>query len=285
MATGMLCWSNHAIKAALSGGAWQTPLANLQARFLSRVARTAGLDLAATRFDVDLGRERTIKLVAVPGHNLSPSARVRVCCYADAAHAVCKLDSGWLDAWPPVYSTMELEWEDDNWWSGRVLPEDVDAMPHNFIYLPPRQVYCRYLSVEIDDRSNPDGYVDLSRLFITSGWQPVFNFSFDGLTLGYESNTYVDSSLSGAKHFEERPAARIQAFRLDNMTRVEGVNKALAMTRALDISGEVFFISDPGNQMLMQQTSFLGRLRELSPLEYVTVGIHGMAYVIEEVVA
>ena len=285
MATGMLAWRNHAQEAALAGGAWQPPVANLQARFLPRGARTIGVDLDTTRFDVDLGRERTIKLVAIPGHTLSSSARVRIRLYADAAHAVCKRDSGWLDAWPPVFSTMELEWEDDNWWSGRVLPEDVAGMPHNFIYLPPRQVYCRYLSVEFDDRTNPEGYLDLSRLFIAGGWQPVFNFSFDGLTLGYESNTYTDSSLSGAKHFEERPAPRVQAFRLDFMTRVEGVNKALAMTRALDISGEVFFISDPGNQMLMQQTSFLGRLRELSPLEYVTVGIHGMAYVIEEVVA
>lgn len=285
MATGMLCWSNHVSQAALSGGAWQIPLANLQDRFLTRVARTADLDLSSTRFDVDLGRERTIKLVAITGHNLSPSARVRVGCYADAAHAVLKLDGGWRDAWPAVYSTFELEWEDDNWWSGRVLPEDVEAMPHNFIYLPPRQVYCRYLSVEIDNQDNPDGYVDLSRLFITSGWQPVFNFSFTDLTLGYESNTVVDASLSAAEHFEERPAARVVVFRLDNMDRVEAVNKALAMTRALDVSGEVFFVFDPGNQMLMQQMSFLGRLRQLSPVEFVTVGIHGMAYEIKEVVA
>lgn len=284
MAAGLLCFDNRAEQASLCGGAWQTPLSNLQDRFLTRVARSAGLAPEATRFDVDLGRERTIKLVAIPGHTLSTSARIRIRFYADAARAVLKSDSGWRDVWPALFATTDLEWEDDNWWSGRVLAEDVDKLPRQFFYLPPRQVFCRYLSVDIDDQANPVGYIDLSRLFITSGWQPIFNFSYGG-SLGWESTTLVDSSLSGAEHFEERPPYRVVVFRLDYMDKVEATNKALAMTRALDVVREVFFVFDPADALLMQQRSFLGRLRKLSPMELIACRINGMAFEIKEVVA
>ncbi|KHK02790.1 hypothetical protein [Desulfovibrio sp. TomC] len=284
MATGLLCWPNYADQAAFAGGVWQTPLVNLRDRFLTRVARTAGLSLEATRFDVDLSRDRTIKVVAIPSHTLSPSARIRIRCFADAARTILRADSGWSDVWPPVYATAELEWEADNWWSGRVLPEDVARMSKTFLHLLPRQVFCRYLSVDIDDQANPAGYIDLSRLVVVPGWQPNFNFSY-GVSLAWESATLTEASLSGAEHFEERPPYRVVSFRLDYMDRIEATNQALAMTRALDISGEVFFVFDPANPLLMQQRSFLGRLRQLSPLEHVACNINGMAFEIKEVVA
>ncbi|HML52854.1 MAG TPA: hypothetical protein PKC79_02045 [Solidesulfovibrio magneticus] len=284
MAACLLCWPNYADAASYSGGVWQTPLVNLRDRFLTKVARTAGLSLEATRFDVDLSRDRTIKVVAIPGHNLSPSARIRVRLFADAARTILRADSGWLDAWPAIFATADLEWEADNWWSGRVLAEDVARLPRSYLYVLPRQAFCRYLSVDLDDQANPAGYIDLARLVVAPGWEPQFNFSY-GVGLGWESATLAETSLSGAEHFEERSPSRVVSFRLDYMNRVEATNQALAMTRALDVSGEVYFVFDPANHLLMQQRSFLGRLRQLSALEHVACNINGMAFEIKEVVA
>lgn len=284
MATCLLCWGNHADAGVYSGGVWQTPLANLQDRFLTRVARSAGLSLDATRFDVDLGRSRHVKVVAIPKHGLSPSARIRVTCFADAAQTVVRADSGWMYVWPVLYATADLEWEDDNFWSGRVLAEDVVRLPKTWSHVFDSTVFCRYLSVAIDDQTNPAGYIDLGRFVVVPGWQPPFNFSY-GVSLGWESTTLVETSLAGAEHFEERPPYRVVSFRLDYLDGIEAINQALAMMRALDVSGEVFFVFDPADPLLMQQRSFLGRLRQLSPLEYVACNIHGMAYEIKEIVA
>lgn len=284
MATCLLCWPNYANTATYSGGAWQTPLANLANRFLSKVARSASVALDATRFDVDLSRGRTVKVVAIPSHTLSPSARIRIQCYADAARTRVRVDSGWTDVWPAIFATPDLEWEEDNFWSGRVLAEDVDHVPKEYVYALPQPTFCRHLTVSIDDRSNPAGYVDLARLVVVPGWEPPFNFSY-GATLAWESATLVESSLSGAEHFEERPPYRVVIFRLDYMDKTSAINQALAMMRSLDVSGEIFFVFDPGDPLLMQQRSFLGRFRQLSPLELVACNINGMGFEIKEIVA
>jgi len=71
------------------------------------------------------------------------------------------------------------------------------------------------------------------------------------------------------------------------MTPAEGVTQALAMCQQLGISGELLYIDDPDpqNSFLFQQTSFIARLEELSPLQRSFFNNDSMAFKLKEVVS
>jgi hypothetical protein len=64
---------------ALSGGSWLAalPLTNLQDSRLHRVARSTDDAAASTKFGIDLGVARAVRLLALVGHNFSSAATVR----------------------------------------------------------------------------------------------------------------------------------------------------------------------------------------------------------------
>ncbi len=105
-----------------------------------------------------------------------------------------------------------------------------------------------------------------------------------GAALGYEDITTVSQSLGGTEFFTQRPKYRTAALRIDNLSEEDGTNKALGMQGQLGVSGEVFFVFDPDNYMLMHQRSFNGRLRTLSPLEHTALHRTGMNFELKEVI-
>ena len=70
-----LGWPNRIDEAALSGGAWLSglPLANLKERALSKVCRSVNASTGSTVIDLDLGRARSLRALALQNHNLSLS--------------------------------------------------------------------------------------------------------------------------------------------------------------------------------------------------------------------
>ena len=80
MANAIICYGNLIDSATLSGGDWSEtlPLANLQSRILSKVARSTDAAPASTVIAVDFGAARTLGVVALVNHNLTLAATVRV---------------------------------------------------------------------------------------------------------------------------------------------------------------------------------------------------------------
>jgi hypothetical protein len=53
------------------------PLSNMQDRYIQKVARSSSAAVADTQFDTDLGVARSVRLLALSGHNFSTAATVR----------------------------------------------------------------------------------------------------------------------------------------------------------------------------------------------------------------
>ena len=72
--------ANQTYVPTFSGGSWSgsLPLTNLSDRRLAQVARSTNATLANTQFDADLKPARGIRLCALPKHNLSIAARIRI---------------------------------------------------------------------------------------------------------------------------------------------------------------------------------------------------------------
>lgn len=292
MANIILGFPNRVDSAVLAGGAWveALPLANLQDRALARVARTLDIELTSTMLTVDLQQQRTLRVLAFVAHNFSLSARITLV-FSNAADFSDPLLTVTSDAWPSVsdgeWDLDALEWENDNFWLGTYLQEDIEGQTPTCSILLPEDVLARYIKVTIDDSSNSAGFLQVGRLFIGAAFlQPRLNYSF-GATLGYEDATNIDMALSGAEYFDRREPVRVMRFTLGYLSADEGFGAALELTRRAGVSGEVFVIPDPADTAYGATRSFLGRLRQLSPLEQLAMMSNGgllnsMAFEIKE---
>ncbi|EFL53000.1 conserved hypothetical protein [Solidesulfovibrio fructosivorans JJ]] len=281
----LLAWPNRldAPEVLLSGGNWAIGLENLQDMRLSKVSRSGDLDMASTRFRVDFGVERTIQAVAVIGHNADLDGRVRLTGYNDADFSDLAYDSGWLDLYPPLFSPSDLEWEDENWWSGRISSEDLGEDVRTYVRILEQQ-FLRYWQWEFDNRTNPAGYLDIGRVFMGPGWVPAGKMTRTP-TLAAETDTVVVRSLAGSIYSRRRKSRRVAQFRIERMDQVEGTNRALRLALDRGLDRDILVCLDTDEELLGQQWSLYGILRNIdsSPLEFSGVEDTAMNFQVEQI--
>lgn len=263
-------WNNMADTAVLSGGSWfdGLPLDNLKNRKQARVARSTSLATTATRFVIDLGASAKIwRVIALAAHNVSLSGRWRVTAGADAAVTTPTYDSGWLAAWPSVYDTEDLEWENDNFWSGQYSEDERSGLNPNLTHRAPQLRSERYALVEIDDPLNVDSFVQIGRLFIADGWSPSSGILV-GAQFGLDDGTGVQEAWGGAEVFDVKRRRRTADVEIAPLEDREAYGKALEMMRQAGISGEVLFIWSGTDTERALQRQFLGRMRRLNPIQH-----------------
>lgn len=270
MANILLGFPNYADSYTLSGGSWvaSLPLSLLQDRRISKRARSSSLLLAATQFTITLDKLRATAVIAIAGHNLSASAKYRITGSTNAGFSTLIYDSGWNDVWTDTLDPLTggLEWEDDNFWPMKMTTQEIAYYPGLLLHVLSPITACLYWKIEIDDTSNPAGYIDIGRLIFADAWQPESNMSY-GWNIAYEDATSVEDALGGAEYFDNRPRYRVIRIPMDYINRSESMRQALGISRVLGISGEVLVITDPKEKENLMRTSFLARPRSLSPLE------------------
>lgn len=268
MANAILAYGNLADTAALYGGDWlgELPLSNLQDRRLGQLARSATASTGDSWFDADFGATRLFKVAALVNHNLSVAAQYRIRLSLDPNFIDSVADSGWTDVWPVVYPFGSLPWGSPSWWAGKYPADQIGRYTGAVVFVLSSLTAAQYLRVEISDPGNPDGFVQIGRLFVADGWQPTRNMTY-GASLAWEDRTQVQEALSGAEYFDTRPPVRVARFGLEAMTESEAMSQAFELQRAMGVSGEVLFIWDPADTTHALRRRFLGRLRTLSPIE------------------
>jgi len=291
MANVLLAHPNIVDGGALSGGAWQAPLANLQDRRLTRLARSTTAAKADTQFTLDLGRSASMSVVAVVRHNLSTAAVWRLRVASDAAFTSPVYDSA-LDlppgaspvlplAWPTIYPIDTLEWEDDNFWTGTVSEEERRVYPSILLIVLPRLTAGRYVRIEIEDEANPDGYVELGRLFVGRAWRPQYNAS-TGASIGWETDTAVQRALSGTPYFDRKAGRRVTRFELNVLSRDEAMAGVFELQRRAGLDGEILLVWNQDDMLNRLRRSYLGHLRQLSPITQAYFNTHSAPFEIEE---
>lgn len=283
MANTIIAWNNRIDGATLSGGSWTAtlPLANLKNRTLGKVARTADAATASTKFDIDLGVPRFTRLVALVSHNISLAGLVRLRGSDDAAFATSVYDSGWGDAWPVVYPLGSFVWGDPRTWTGKYTADEIAGYTLTLPMLVPAATMARYWRVEIDDTTNAVGYLQIGRVMIADGWQPTHNMSY-GASHAWETDTAVQRAKSGAEYFDRRAPRRVARFNIDWMNEDEAFANAFEIQRQMGIDKEVFYLFNPDDTVHLLRRAFLGRLRQLSPIEYPYYQTNKTAFEIQE---
>lgn len=159
-------------------------------------------------------------------------------------------DSGFISPWPAGYTA-----------------ENITGSQQSLIHILPSETSLTGVRFDFSDATNPDGYVQMGRLFLGPGFQPTWNFSF-GSGLSYETRTRVEENPAGSEYFDRKPPYRVARFGLDHLTETEAMTRILEMQRVLGTDGEVLWIRDPGDAAHLLRRGFVGRMRELSPIEH-----------------
>lgn len=285
MENALLGFPNRIDGSTLSNGSYTAglPLTNAQTRVLGQVARSTDATTASTKVDIDIGSTKNIKAIAVLNHNFSLAATYRWRGSSVSNFASTLYDSGstFTDVWPVVYPYASLDWEDDNWWSGRYSEEQIAGYTTALIIILPSNVAARYWRLEIDDTANSDGYVEFGRIFIGPAWQATFNHQ-EGRNIGWKTKTGVQEALSGAEYFDVHTPYRTALLALDWLTEDEAFANAFEIQRRAGIDKEVLWVHSIDDTVHALRRRFLGRIEELSPIEYPYLDVNKTAFRIKE---
>lgn len=261
-----LSWPNRVSEVNLSGGDWLTslPINNVKNRILAKRARSVDLDPSSTQFVAEFpARPRPIAVVAIAAHNLSPEARWQFKVYGQNSAVIPEYDSGLMNVWQPIYSTFDLEWEYDNWWSG--VPEEDQLNVFTPIAFQIFQlVVADKIEIFIEDGLNPDDYVEVGRAYFGAIFQPNINASF-GASFGIEQSTTIETALDDTEYFDRRRPRRTMSMSLERLTEEEAFGQLQTMQREVGIDQELFVSFDQVGDYTYQK-SFLGRLQQTDPI-------------------
>lgn len=252
MAT-ILGYANQIDMSVVSGGAWSSsyPLSNIQTVYQYQKARSVNTNAASTVIICDLTIAQKIGVVALIAHNFSEDAELRIEGSTSPSFSTSTFDSGYL----PTYD-------------GTTFGTNIDSDA------------LRYWRISISDTANTDGFIEIGRVFIGHAWKPMRNISW-GPSLGIESSSSMTASLGGPEYPEIRSNRRVWRGKWDFLTVSEGYLWS-RIQRSQDITGEVYLIIDDSDFTYRDQTQFLGRLRELSPVEYPYLDIQSAAIEVSE---
>lgn len=234
------------------------PVTNLGSLPLAQVWRSSSASTTNAQFVATLDKQRGVRLVALVGHNISLVGKIRVRLYSDTGMASLLYDSGWIDAWPVVYAWDQLEWEDDNWWSGQYTDLETTGYRWTRPLWLDKQYLARAIKVEVSDTTNAAGYIECGMFEVAQGWQVGINFGY-GAQYGFRFRSQSVEAIGGAKYFERRDKPRVFKGQISYLDRDEAMAKAFEHQRQMDIDTPFLWMPDPTSTTNLLREVFLAR--------------------------
>ena len=269
----ILGWPNRADLVTLSGGSW-TSLDNLKNRDTYTLARSANANASSTQFDIDLGTtDYNIHSITLHSHNLSANASWRIT-VGTTAGGDDVYDSGFNSVWSVSFNTDLNQFEQGAYWTDVVNDQNARSQFSIISTFDNTSRANQYIRVEILDTGNTDGYIEIGRLGVWSGFQPSYNAIY-GLQHGWEDQSNVGFAQSGEMNYEKKKAKRTVNMTFDFLNAGEA-NTLYELMRRSGITGEVMYIPNPADLTYSQRYGFRGTLRRLGGLERTSLNLDSL---------
>lgn len=257
-----------------SGGDWDPdlPLTNLQEPESALVAQSTDTALENTTFDVDFGQQKYLYLFAIPWHNMTRDAEIRIQLGNDDTFSSSNYDTGWVEVYPQIYPPGMPSWGDPGLWDGYLSQSEYEeGWTFGWVHVLSSPTGGRYLRVEIDDYANPDAYVSLGRLFAAGGYQPSENF-INGVSLGLQSSSSAKETDGGATFHKDRPRRRTCDFSFNAQAENEAMVHIWQIMERKGTSEQIFFVYDIEDTYHLPRRSFPCTLQDLPELVIIAQG-------------
>jgi hypothetical protein len=228
-------YTNHGVAGSIRAGSETTarPIANLQKRTGMPPWQTAGVTAAADGawFEVDAGEDVTWRYVLLGATNLTAAATWRIMLGSTAGGSDA-YDSGSISA--------------------GVIPGILQAVKDLGA-----EHTARYLRVEIDDATNPDGFLTAGLLYAGPVWQPPRNF-----VVGTEEKVDSGTTITRTRGGQEYPVIgwqqRRRAVSWELLDEADLYGDIAALERVARSGANVLLVPFPG--AYEAQTALLGLL-------------------------
>lgn len=277
MGTFTIYHSNAIINATLSGGAWDASLSLEKLRdYRPKLkARSANAMPASTLFNVVLPAPQPMIGVQLVSTNISNAGRYKLTWFQEAEFITNLGTTGWVDAGESIdwLNTDEwFEWEDPNFWLGTEEFVDPDNQGRDIRIRLAELTPLQFIRVEIDDESNPDGYVEIGHAYFGRPLTPSFNVSPNDSGFSRVSNTSIQKSAGQTRY----------TGRVTSTKRLMAVWPALPMSEVLgeiddvvlihDVDVPVYVDLDPEDASAVgQKTAFLATIERLPEYKLLNV--------------
>lgn len=232
-------------------------ISNLNKRSLKRKYRS--LELSSLEINVDLGSAQNINFFALIAHNLTSLATITV--QAGTTDAVSDYSSGSLSGI-----------------TGADAGFDRQAF---FKFLTSGQNY-QYWKFTISDASNPDGYIEFGRLYLSNAFQPEINIDY-GVAWGHEDRSLISETVNGETVPLIRPIKKTCNWSLSFGSESEMFGTLFDIDRLRGMSKDVIFIEDPDATTYAQHKFIYGLMSELNQIVNGTFELYQKQYAIKEI--
>lgn len=230
-------------------------LQNLKAMNLYQKYRTK--DLSAV-INVDLLTAQPVDFVSVIAHNATSSGTVTV----SAGSTIAASD----------YSSGPLS---------LITGDNVGFDRNVFAVKFATQTY-RYWKLAFSDISNPDGYLEMGRLYLSNCFQPNKNAIY-GMEEGYTDDSRTAWTVSGGISSVPRMPRKTARWTLDFATSLEMYSQARDIDKTRGTSKDILFIPDIEDTNYFQERAIYGKMNGLAPVISAAYSIYQKSYDIEEI--
>ena len=289
-----MLWDNRGIDAAVLAATTSAagyPVANLQDPFRSRRWRSIGV--TGQSVSIDFGASVNFNALAFIDHNLSVTGTIRITA-SDTPGGRDLLDLN-VSAWTPMIGFGE-GYADDWGAGGTLLEADRSWFAPNPIRIVYREdlvkygvgnlygggavygqleedteqirVTAQYVTLEFTDDGNPDGYIELGRLFVCQ--YADFGFNFNDIIHGSVDDSEITRSLGGQAWVTKRvPLRRTIELTFDALGYLDKYWTMKFMAEKMGITGAYIIDCFPSNDRPSQNfhSILYGRFQGMPTIE------------------
>lgn len=248
-------------------GSWAAaaPLENLKDPRPNKKARTTSLALTDTRFLLSLPYARSMRGALLVRTNFHQSGRVRITGHSNVDLSSPVATTDWVSVGGP--RIFDLEWEDPNYWSGRIPRTDPDAKGLDVPVIFDNPIVAKHWLYEFDNAGNQDGFFSVGVVYMGTVFQPTRNFA-PGATMGSLTSGVVKESNAQVPYAKRRARFPMFECTLQNMPEDEAM---VDFARMIEVCGETEQIAvfvDPDAASLDKKQAFVGRFVNMPPLSF-----------------
>lgn len=268
----------------LAGGVTPSlPATNMQNRQLSQVARINSVATADTKITLDLGEPKLLQVFALLKNNFSYFSKLRILVSANSDMSSPLYDSGFVYAIPETQPGVVDGWGAFGW--GSTIPfAQLKQITVNTVHVAPAAYIARYVRFEIDDTTNPDGFLDIARCIVSDLTEAMVNPDY-GMKLGYVDRSTDSEAENGTIYTDRRKAYRKLSMTFSNMSEGWVMAKFFNnIDRDKGTAGDFLVIPQPDKPEQLNNQAIYGKLTTTSDVEFTAYGLFTKGIEIRELI-
>lgn len=252
---------------ALSGGTWTPgyPLINLQSLPLSKVARSTATTLASTIIDGTTATPQIAGMISLSRHNLTTAAQIKFTAWTTSARTVVSFAGVFENVWPAGYVGMSSSERANAVWTWY----------KRFGAAGSAGLTVGAWRIEINDTTNPAGYVQAGFVEIAQVYEAKWNFEW-GFQYGFSWRSQVTQAIGGAEYVDRRPKPRVVRGNFPYVLRSDSMTKFFEMQRQLDSSVPILFVPVPDETTHYPRTVMLARQEDPGLITMKSASTYGL---------